>query len=136
MQAKDNPAYLTVVAQAVVDFRHTLEASEAVIGQVKVVTGRNDISETALWQETFSGQPPQPGKPRLRWPGDPKDRDVKSMNDGLRQLAPGIQMTIRNAVTHQEAELSEQAAIERLATLSLLARWVEECDLDTNEDGN
>lgn len=26
MEAKDNPAYLTVVAQAVVDFRHTLEA--------------------------------------------------------------------------------------------------------------
>jgi hypothetical protein len=51
------------------------------------------------------------------------------MNGGLRQFAPGAQMTIRNAVAHGTDDLSEQDAMERLAVLSLLARWVDECDL-------
>ena len=51
------------------------------------------------------------------------------MNDGLRQYAPGVQMTIRNPATHAAEALPEQDALERLATLSLLARWVSECDL-------
>ncbi len=104
-------------------------AAEMLIAHVKGRTLRNDVSETALWQEAFSEKPPAPGKPRLRWPGDPSNRDVKSMNDGLRQLAPGVQMTIRNSSTHDTDQMPEQLALERLATLSLLARWVDECDL-------
>jgi len=103
-------------------------AAEAVIGQVKALTGRNDIAETSLWQEAFSNASPSQGKPRLRWPGDSKDRDVSTMTDGLRFFAPGVQMTIRNTATHG-GDLDAQAALERLATLSLLARWVESCDL-------
>jgi hypothetical protein len=104
-------------------------AADALVAQVKIMTGRNDIAETALWQETFSDKPPTPDKPRLRWPGEPSHRDVKTMNDGLRQFAPGVHMTIRNPAAHSNAELGEQDALERLATLSLLARWVDECQL-------
>jgi hypothetical protein len=104
-------------------------AAEAVVLMVKTRTKRNDIADTALWQDTFSDRPPQPGRPRLRWPGDPADRDVSTMNSGLRSFAPGVQMTIRNSVAHGLGELDEQQAIERLATLSLLARWVDACDL-------
>jgi phytoene dehydrogenase-like protein len=63
------------------------------------------------------------------WPGDLGDRAVKSMNDGLRQFAPGVQMTIRNGAAHGTADMAEQDALERLAVLSLLARWTEECVL-------
>ncbi|ROO63039.1 uncharacterized protein Ymh [Micromonospora sp. Llam0] len=104
-------------------------AAEAVVLMVKTRTRRNDIAETALWQETFSIKEPEPGKPRLRWPGDPENRDVGTMNSGLRSFAPGVQMTIRNTVSHGVGQLGEQAAVERLAALSLLARWVDECDL-------
>ena len=111
-------------------FRHAVAAAaEALIAQVKSRTERNDVPETALWQETFSERDPVPGKPRLRWPGDPADRAVKNMNDGLRLFAAGVQMTIRNTATHPAADLSEQEALERLATLSLLARWLDECEL-------
>lgn len=99
------------------------------IAQVKIMTGRNDVSETDLWRQTFSADSPAPDKPRLRWPGEPSDRNVKSMNDGLRLFAPGIQLTIRNPATHLLRDLSEQEATEQLATLSLLARWVDECQL-------
>jgi len=104
-------------------------AAEALVSQVKSRTGRNDVPETALWQEAFSSQPPEPSRPRLRWPGDASHRDVKAMTDGLRQFAPGAQMTIRNAAVHGTAEMGEQDALERLAVLSLLARWVEQCEL-------
>lgn len=111
-------------------FRHAVAAAaEAVVLMVKSRTGRNDIAETALWQDAFSDRDPLPGKPRLRWPGDAADRDVSSMNAGLRQFAPGVQMTIRNGAAHGTAELDEQLALERLATLSLLARWVDNCNL-------
>lgn len=101
-------------------------AAEAVVLMVKSRTGRNDIAETAMWQEAFSDKDPQPGKPRLRWPGDPADRDVSSMNAGLRQFAPGVQMTIRNTAVHGVTELGEQLALEQLAALSLLARWLDD----------
>lgn len=104
-------------------------AAEALVAQLKVTTGRNDIAETALWQEAFSDREPAPGNPRLRWPGRPDDRDVKTMNSGLRLFAPGTQLTIRNTAAHGTGELSEQEALERLATLSLLARWVDECEV-------
>lgn len=111
-------------------FRQAVSAAaESLIAQVKARTGRNDVSETALWQETFSNDSPRLGRPRLRWPGDSKDQDVKSMNDGLRQFAPGVQMTIRNSAAHGSVEMSEQEALERLAALSLLAGWVENCEL-------
>lgn len=119
-------------------FRQAVSAAaESLIAQVKARTGRNDVSETALWQETFSNDAPRAGKPRLRWPGDPKDQNVKSMNDGLRQFSPGVQMTIRNPAAHGTVEMSEQEALERLATLSLLAGWVEQCEVSSvSEEGS
>ncbi|MEU8126022.1 TIGR02391 family protein [Micromonospora sp. NPDC049049] len=111
-------------------FRHAVAAAaESLVASLKTRTGRNDVAETALWQEVFSEREPAPGKPRLRWPGSSKDREVKTMNDGLRQFAPGVQMTIRNSAAHGTTELEEQAALERLAALSLLARWVDDCEV-------
>lgn len=104
-------------------------ASESVVAMLKSRTKRNDVSATSLWRETFSDRAPQVGKPRLRWPGDPADQDVITMTSGLLSFAPGVQMTVRNSAAHGLGELDEQVALERLATLSLLARWVDECDL-------
>jgi hypothetical protein len=104
-------------------------AAESLVAQVKARTGRNDVAETALWQEVFSDNPPTAGRPRLRWPGNPSDRDVKTMNDGLRQFAPGAHMVIRNPAAHSTDQMSEQDGLERLAVISLLARWLGECDL-------
>lgn len=109
-------------------------AAEGLVTQLKARTGRNDVTETSLWQQAFSAEPPASGRPRLRWPGPQEDRDVKTMNDGLRSFAPGVQQTIRNPAAHGTGEMAPQEALERLATLSLLARWVETCDLLKNDD--
>lgn len=104
-------------------------ACESLIARVKAETGRNDVAETSLWQETFSAKPPEPGKPRLRWPGNPTDRTVAAMNEGLRAYAPGVQLLIRNPSVHRTNDMPQQEALERLAALSLLARWLDDCGL-------
>lgn len=111
-------------------YRHAVSAAaDGVVQLVKSRTGRHDIPDTSQWQQAFSSDAPQPGRPRLRWPGDQTHQTVVSMNNGLRQFAPGAQMTIRNPATHGPGELTQQEAVERLSVLSLLARWVDECDL-------
>lgn len=109
-------------------------AAEALVGQLKARTGRNDVAETTLWQQTFSSEPPSPGKPRLRWPGAPDDRTTRSMNEGLRYMTSAVQLTIRNPATHQDETMGVVEASERLAVLSLVARWVEECRLETADE--
>jgi uncharacterized protein (TIGR02391 family) len=104
-------------------------AAEALVVQVKARTGRHDMPETAVWQDAFSSNPPKPDEPRLRWPGDATHRDVQSMNEGLRRFAPGVQLTIRNSAAHGVDEMDAQDALERLGVLSLLARWVDRCEL-------
>jgi hypothetical protein len=51
------------------------------------------------------------------------------MHDGLRMFAPGVQMLVRNPAAHSTEQWTEQEALERLATLSLLAGWVSTCVL-------
>lgn len=106
------------------------DAAEQVVQTVRSRTGRTDLSSgTDVWRQAFSSQPAKPDSPRLRWPGNPADSNVRSMNEGLLHLAQGLQLTVRNAAAHPVTQLSRQGALERLAALSLLANLVERCDL-------
>lgn len=102
-------------------------AAEAVSGQMKQLTGRNNATDTSLWQQAFAAAEPQEGKPRLRWPGDPDDQDVKTMQAGLLCFAPGVNMVIRNPATHVAKDFTEQDGLEQLATLSVLAKFLDRC---------
>lgn len=106
-------------------------AAEALVAHVQSRTGRHDVAATSLWQQVFSSAPPKAGDPKLRWPGDPVNQTVKAMNEGLRLFAPGVQLTIRNTSAHGTDAMSAQDALERLGALSLLARWIDDCDDDT-----
>ncbi|NNH70840.1 TIGR02391 family protein [Nocardia uniformis] len=97
---------------------------------VRSLTDQYKEPGTSVMNNAFSPNQPRAGERRLRWPGDPNHQSVKSMIDGLVRYAPGIQLTIRNQATHnQSTEYTEQEALERLAALSLLLRWVDECDV-------
>lgn len=91
--------------------------------------GRPDVSETTLMQQVFSLDPPQVGKPRLRWPGAENDLTVKSMRVGISHLSQGVFSAIRNPATHSTDDMGRQEALEQLATLSMLSRWIERCVL-------
>jgi len=110
-------------------------AAEAVTAQMKQLTERNDAPDTSLWQQAFAKDQPEPGKPRLRWPGDPQDQDVKTMHDGLRQFSAGANMVIRNPAAHTDSGWTEQACLERLATLSVLAHLVDQCVVVSSDKG-
>lgn len=108
--------------------RQAVEAAYgAVLDDVKSRTGRGDLSDDDVFGQAFSSEPPRPGRARLRWPGEANDRTVISMNGGIRQFSTGVQLAVRNPLVHGRADLSEVEAGERLAALSLLATWIEDC---------
>lgn len=96
---------------------------------VQDLTGRRDVSDSTLMAQVFSASPPEQDKPRLRWPGDDKDLTVKAMRAGMLQFSQGCFMAIRNPATHSTSDTTAQEALEQLAVLSTLARWIDQCDL-------
>lgn len=90
---------------------------------------RMTISDRELASEVFS--------PRLRstnvrlWlPGERETETWRSRQDGLHLLAMGAFAGIRNVVAHSVmAGWSQQEALEYLAVLSVVARWVEETEV-------
>lgn len=106
-------------------------AATALSGILKDRTGRYELGDSELVSQAFSLSAPQEGKPRLRWTGNDDDLNVKTMRVGILNMAQGVFAAIRNPATHTTDELPKQEALEQLATLSILARWVDRCDLVT-----
>lgn len=92
---------------------------------------RRDVNETNLFQQAFSEDAPQPGKPRLRLMAADGSDTYKSLHRGARTLAEGIYAGIRNPFNHEApTAVSEQVALEYLAALSVLARWVDKAKVE------
>ncbi|MEI2671075.1 MAG: TIGR02391 family protein [Marmoricola sp.] len=93
--------------------------------------GRRDVSETDLFKQAFSLDEPKAGKPRLRRTKDDGSDTYKSVQRGAMTFAEGVFAGIRNPLSHEaEQELSEQEALEYLAALSVLARWVDRSEVE------
>lgn len=117
------------------------EAAEALTVDWKARLGRNDVDDTVFWQQSLSAGEPSPERPKIVWVGDPADKTVKSMRGGLEpiaralnDLATGLNLTVRNVMTHTRDELSEQEALERLAAFSYLARLLDQCEIRRAEN--
>lgn len=117
------------------------EAAEGLTIHWKERLGRSGVDGSTFWQQTLSPGAPEPGRPKLIWPGDPGDTTTKNMRagleplaKGLNALATGLNLTVRNVATHTQAELSEQEALERLAAYSYLARMLDACEIVRSED--
>ncbi len=106
---------------------------EAVEGAIKKLNaeaqnkvGRRDVSETDLFKQAFSLDSAAPGKARLRRMAPDASDTYKSVQRGAMAFAEGVFAGIRNPLSHEaDQELSEQEALEYLAALSVLARWVD-----------
>jgi hypothetical protein len=106
-------------------------AATAINAHTQTKLSRRDVADDKLMQEAFSTNAPGPGRPRLRCPGDPADPTVQSRQRGALQYAVGCFYAIRNPATHQSGEWDQQVALEYLAALSVLARWIDDWTLDT-----
>lgn len=112
---------------------HYSEAVEAAAKKVNAETQnkveRRDVSETGLFNQVFSADDPAPGSPRLRPPADDGGKTALSVRRGMRAFAEGWYAALRNPLAHEGGELDEAVALEQLAALSILARWVDSSEV-------
>jgi hypothetical protein len=117
--------------------RHAVQAAATAINKhLQDKLDRHDLADDKLLQEAFSVKAAEPGKPRLRIPGDPSSPTVASLQRGVPQFGVGCFWVIRNPTTHETAEWSPQKALEQLAALSILARLIDMCDVATHSAAN
>lgn len=107
------------------------DAAKKVNAETQNKIGRRDVSETKLFQEAFSDDAPKAGKPRLRRMTPDGSDTYHSVQRGAMALAEGIYAGIRNPFNHDDPkDIDEQVALEYLAVLSVLARWVAEATVE------
>jgi hypothetical protein len=110
-------------------------AARSVNARMQQKRGHHDKSDAALCREFFSLDQPTPGRPRLRFTGYTRtDATWRSRQQGAMDFGAGCFEAIRNPAAHQHGlRLQEQVALEQIAAFSLLARWVDECTVETAE---
>lgn len=109
-----------------------LSAARTVNRRLQQKINRHDIGETDLCMQTFDPKDPAEGKPRLRFPGDRSTPTWRARQEGAKYIAAGAFLAIRNVAAHEdEVAWSEHEALEHLAVLSVIARWIEECTVET-----
>jgi uncharacterized protein (TIGR02391 family) len=104
-------------------------AASSINAHLQNKLGRRDVSDVKLVQEALSEKAPEPGKARLRIPGDPTDLSVQTRQRGALQLGVGAYSAFRNPAAHESGDLAEQEALEQLATFSVFARLVAQCQV-------
>ncbi|MCZ8380357.1 hypothetical protein O6P37_15925 [Mycobacterium sp. CPCC 205372] len=109
-------------------------AATAINAHTQTKVGRRDVSDDDLMNQVFTEKAKE-GQPYLRLPGDPEaDRTLRSRNNALRPFAAGCFAGIRNPSVHEhEGDWPQQKALEYLASLSVLARWIDECAVHYGE---
>ena len=103
-------------------------ATKAVEHQTQIKLKRLDFDGKDLYALAFSTKDPEVGTPRLRFTEIDKTKQPKrwtSAHEGAQFLGMGCAQGIRNPQAHGTDDLDEQEALEQLAALSVLARWVE-----------
>jgi Protein of unknown function (Hypoth_ymh) len=109
-------------------------AARSVNARLQQKLGRHDQADAKLCREAFSLNAPAPGQPRLRFAGNRNSETWLSRQNGGIQLGAGCFEGIRNPAAHEEGlVLTEQVALEQLAAFSLLARWIDECEVEKAE---
>lgn len=110
-----------------------MQAAIRVNSESQAKLGRMDVPETALFNEAFSLDPPKVGVARLRLAKDDGGKTYQNLHRGARAFAEGLYAAIRNPGMHRPQQSDggeEQLALEQLAAFSLLARWVDQADLE------
>jgi hypothetical protein len=110
-----------------------MQAAIRINAETQAKLGRMDLSEVALFNEAFSLEHPKVGGSRLRLMKDDGGKTYQNLHRGARAFADGLYTAIRNPGMHTP-QLSgggeEQLALEQLAAFSLLARWVDQSDVE------
>jgi len=129
------------------DDGHYVAAVEAAVKKVELqarqkLQASKRRSGADLFAQAFSLADPKPDTPRLRFQHIDRaeaQETWKSAHEGAMHLGMGCAKGIRNSLAHPTEDTSEigedekQEALEQLAALSVLARWVDACEVDRAE---
>ena len=129
------------------DDGHYIAAIDAACKKVELQTQQTlraskRRSGADLFAQAFSLDDPKPDTPRLRFPDIDKAEALETWNsahEGAMHLGMGCAKGIRNPLAHPTEDTGEtgddekQEALEQLAALSVLARWVEACEVTRAE---
>lgn len=110
-----------------------MQAAIRINAETQAKLGRMDISEADLFNQAFSSNSPKPDAPRLRLARDDGSKTYESLHRGARAFAEGLYAAIRNPGMHTPEKRDggqEQLALEQLAAFSLLARWVDQAQVE------
>ncbi len=108
------------------------EAANAVTLQAQIKVDDTNTEGRSLFGQIFSIKDPEGGKARLRFLEYDQNQSQDSWNSahaGAMHFGMGCALRIRNLLAHpdhSESVLTEQEALEYLAALSILARWVDD----------
>ena len=122
------------------DDRHFKQAVHSATARIEEHTqrklGRTDISGADLFSQAFTSKQPETDKPRLRFTyftektsSGQTPQSWTSAHEGAMSFGRGCFQGIRNLQAHGTTELTEQEALEFLAALSVLARWVDKAEI-------
>jgi hypothetical protein len=90
---------------------------------VQDLVGRHDVSDRDLMAQVFSDKDPEPGKARLRCPGNQENETVRSQQEGARAFGIGTFQAIRNPAHHMPGDWNPVTAFHHLTALSQVAHW-------------
>lgn len=109
------------------------EASRQVEVQLRAKLGLDGKTGASLVTEAFSPRDPTASSPRLRFNEFPLGSESwTNAHEGAMSFGRGCMMRVRNLYTHGH-EPTKQEALESLAALSLLARWIDEAVVSKSE---
>jgi uncharacterized protein (TIGR02391 family) len=109
-------------------------AASAIDARLQAKLGRHDIVGTDLVTQAFRTDDPTPDGPRLRFAElEPHGQAWNSQHQGAMAFGRGCFLAIRNPAHHDTDTTAEQEALERLAALSVLARWIDEAEVERGE---
>ena len=112
-------------------------AAAAVEEQTQLKMRRGDLSGADLYTQAFKvgkvGETPDGRRLRFKHLDEltedgKRNQSWVSAHEGAMHFGRGCAQGIRNLNAHGTGDLPEQEALEYLASLSVLARWVDECD--------
>jgi hypothetical protein len=108
-----------------------VQAWKAINAHLQTIVSRRDVSDDALINATLAPGAPKPGQPKLQLPGDRSSPTWISRQRGLHMLGQACSAGIRNVLAHEhDLDLPDQIALEYIATLSVLSRWIGEAKLE------
>lgn len=113
-------------------------AASAIEEQTQLKLDRGDLSGADLYTQAFKVDEirAKPDGRRLRFPhieeltsDGKRNKNWTSSHQGAMSFGQGCALSIRNLNAHGTRKIPEQEALEYLAALSVLARWVDECEV-------